>query len=440
MKITIYLITLFISIISLQSCKTADQNVLIFDNQKYYKPCEPSIAINPKNPNHIVAGSILDNVHVSTNGGKSWKSHRLTSSYGVYGDPVICADYDGSFYYCHLADPEKRGWASSRLLESIIVQRSDDTGASWTDGAAVGANPPKDQDKEWICADPYNGNLYMTWTEFDKYNSENPNDHTRILFSASMDKGDTWTKPKSLSFFLGNCLDENDTVEGATPAAGKDGKVFVAWAGHENIYFNRSTDQGKTWMKKETIIANQKGGWNLPIKGMKRVNAMPVLHVDHSGGPHDGRIYVMWGDQRDGETNTNIYLQYSDDDGETWSSDRRIHSDENNAHQYFPWFTIDQSSGFLYAVFYDRKNYDNFLQNDVTLSWSYDGGETWSNRIISERPFQTPPEFIFFGDYNNISAVDGNIRPIWTRYDEGNLSIWTALISERNKNKQVSKP
>jgi hypothetical protein len=39
-----------------------------------------------------------------------------------------------------------------------------------------------------------------------------------------------------------------------------------------------------------------------------------------------------------------------------------------------------------------------------------------------------PEGKVFFGDYNNISAVDGRVRPIWTREDRGVLSVWTALL------------
>ena len=35
---------------------------------------------------------------------------------------------------------------------------------------------------------------------------------------------------------------------------------------------------------------------------------------------------------------------------------------------------------------------------------------------------------VFFGDYNNITAVDGHVRPIWTHEEGGILSVWTALL------------
>jgi len=35
---------------------------------------------------------------------------------------------------------------------------------------------------------------------------------------------------------------------------------------------------------------------------------------------------------------------------------------------------------------------------------------------------------VFFGDYTNITAHDGQVRPIWTRLQGGQLSLWTAIM------------
>jgi len=35
---------------------------------------------------------------------------------------------------------------------------------------------------------------------------------------------------------------------------------------------------------------------------------------------------------------------------------------------------------------------------------------------------------VFFGDYTNITAHNGRIRPIWARADGVSMSIWTAII------------
>ena len=88
--------------------------------------------------------------------------------------------------------------------------------------------------------------------------------------------------------------------------------------------------------------------------------------------------------------------------------------------------TIDQVTGYIWIVFYDRRNYfDN--QTDVFLAVSMDGGQSFSNFKVSESPF-IPYQSIFFGDYTCIAAHNGVVRPIWTRLDGSDLTVYTAII------------
>jgi hypothetical protein len=112
--------------------------------------------------------------------------------------------------------------------------------------------------------------------------------------------------------------------------------------------------------------------------------------------------------------------------GKYLSQPARVNKDEGAHQQFFSWFDLDPVTGYLYWVFYDRRNHQN-NDTDVFLAWSKDGGKTIENSKISERPF-LPTKDVFFGDYNNISAYDGRVRPIWTRMDNGRLSVYTALI------------
>ena len=90
--------------------------------------------------------------------------------------------------------------------------------------------------------------------------------------------------------------------------------------------------------------------------------------------------------------------------------------------------TVDQSNGYLYIVYYDRRNHaDN--HTDVYLSVSKDGGTTFSDYKISENPFYPNPK-MFFGDYTNISACNGVVRPIWTHLDGTKISLFTALVQQ----------
>jgi hypothetical protein len=393
------------------------QNVKI---SNLYNPNEPSIMIDPKNPNVLIAGSNLNNYYISLDTGYTWTENTLHSSFSVWGDPTIAVDTLSNFYFFHLSNP-----TSGSFIDRIVCQKSSNNGTTWSDGSFTGLNGTKGQDKQWCAIDRTNNNIYLTWTQFDHYGSANSNDSSIILFSKSTDAGVSWSSPVRINKRAGDCLDKDSTVEGAVPAVGPNGEIYVAWAGPNGLSFNRSLDQGNTWLNQEITIASIPGGWDFSIAGIYRCNGLPVTTCDLSNGPNRGTIYVNWADQRNGTTNTDIWLVKSTDGGQTWSSPARVNDDNSNKQQFLTWMAIDQTNGYLYFVFYDRRNYSND-STDVYMALSMDGGNTFINKKISQSPF-FPNAAVFFGDYTNITVDNGIIRPIWTRLNNGLLSIWTNI-------------
>jgi hypothetical protein len=385
-------------------------------------PEEPSIYMDPTNTDHLIAGANIDMYFYSNDGGWTWESGTLTSTYGVWGDPCVIVDTAGDYYFFHLSDPPGGNW-----IDRIVCQKSTDNGMTWNQGSYMGLNGTKAQDKHWAVVDRTNNNIYVTWTQFDDYGSANPSDSSIILFSKSTNGGLSWSTPFRLSEKAGDCLDGDNTTEGAVPAVGPNDEIYVAWACGENIYFDQSYDGGITWLDHDINVTDMPGGWDLTVSGISRCNGMPVMVCDLSQGPNRGTLYVNWADTRNGETDVDIWLSKSTDGGQTWSPPIRVNNDPPGKQQFFTWMAIDQSNGYLYFVFYDRRYYDNNL-TDVYMASSVDGGESFFNFKVSESPF-LPWSNIFFGDYNNITAHNNVVRPIWTRLDEGVLSIWTAIIN-----------
>jgi hypothetical protein len=359
----------------------------------------------------MAAAANINYYYISTNAGKSWTENNLTSPLGVWGDPVVIFDNKNNLYYSHLANPIEGYW-----IDRIVIQKSSDNGATWNDGAGTGFNFPEDrprpkfQDKEWLAADltdsEYRNNIYVSWTEFDRYNSRDPKDSSRIRFSKSTDLGETWSDAMVISDKGGDCLDGDETVEGAVPAVGPEGQIYTSWSGPLGIMFDKSTDGGKSFGK-DIFVTDQPGGWDFEIRG---------------------NVYILWSDQRNGENNTDIFFVKSDDEGETWSDPLKVNNDSTGRHQFFCWMAVDSSNGNIYALFYDRRN-SSGLTTEVYLARSTDGGDSFTNYKISESAF-TPRSDVFFGDYTNIAAYKGQIRPIWMRMDRGNLSVWTCLIED----------
>jgi len=383
---------------------------------------EPSIAINPNNTDELIAGTVMDDYYYSKDGGRTWKSETIECEYGVYGDPVMHIDQQGRFYYFHLSRK------SERRMDRIVCQYKDGEEGEWMTSYTE-PTEREAQDKHWVAECPKTGNLYLTWTQFDKYGSKKPEDSSVIMFARSIDNGKNWLKPKRISKLAGDCRDGDDTVEGAVPAVRSDGTVYVVWTGPHGIRMNISKDHGETWLSEELFVTNQIGGWTFSIPGIKRCNGLPIVKVDNSGGENDGRIYINWSDQRNGENDTDVFLIFSDDEGKTWSDVKRVNQDGANNQQFFTWMDIDQTDGNIYFVFHDRRN-GKGNETGVYAAYSKDGGNSFVDFPISKNLF-LPNEKHFFGDYNNIVAHNGVIRPIWPEMNKGKISLYTALLSKQ---------
>lgn len=384
-------------------------------------PNEPSIAMDYKNPFRMMVGNNIDVYHASEDGGLTWQTNTLHSSLGVWGDPCLVTDTLGNFYYFHLSNVRSRDW-----IDRIVCQRSSDMGVTWTDGSGIGYIPGKQQDKEWAVVNPINNEIYVTWTQFDDYGSNNPNDSSTIRFSKSSDMGMTWSEPVRLSQTAGDCVDSDLTVEGAVPAVGPEGQIYVSWSGPAGIMFDRSIDGGVTWLENDIPVDPQPGGWDIDIPGISRSNGMPVTDCDRSNGPERGTIYINWSDTRNGMDDADIWFAKSTDGGNTWTEAKRVNDDGPGKQQFFTWMTVDQVTGKIWIIFYDRRNHPD-IATDVYMAVSGDGGDTFVNFKVSEEPF-IPNDFIFFGDYTNIAAVNDTVRPVWIRLHNNELSLLTALV------------
>jgi hypothetical protein len=411
------LVALFIAVYAYAGAQ--HQNVLISTS---YSPNEPSIIINPKNTNQLYGGANIASYYYSDDAGYTWQEGILTSQEnGVWGDPVMLCDTTGAFYFFHLANPPVGNW-----IDRIVCQKTPAFGGTWNDGSYMGLNGTKAQDKHWAAVDRTNNNIYVTWTQFDAYGTADPAYYSNIMFSRSFDAGGSWSQAKQINKISGDCLDDDNTTEGAVPCIGPDGEIYVSWAGPAGIVFDRSFDKGDTWLDDDIFVADIGGGWAYDIPGIYRANGMPVTCCDLSGGPNTGTIYINWSDQRNGPGDTDVWLSKSTDGGNTWSEPLRVNNDPPGKQQFFTWMDLDQVTGHIWIVFYDRRNYDD-TNTDVYLARSTDGGETFTNFRVSDTPF-IPSSNIFFGDYTNITAYNDVVRPIWARCHESQMSIMTAIV------------
>ncbi len=375
---------------------------------------EISVAINPTNPKNIVIGANLKGLWYTNDGGETWISSSISSKYGVWGDPALEFDAEGNLYYSHLSNADF--W-----LDRIVVQKSTDGGITWVEDEGLGFNNQTQHDKEWIVADmneksPHFGDLYVTWTEFDSYGSDLPEDSTRILFSRSSSSGEFWSDAIVISDSSGNCIDDDETVEGAVPCIGPSGEIYVSWAGPLGIMFDKSLDGGYSFGK-DIFATNQISGWNYDIPNYKRCNGLPVTSCDLSHSEYRGRIYILYSDQVSND-NTNVYIIKSDDKGETWSNPIDVTGVQEESHQFMAWMDIDDLTGYIYVAYYDNRNYPNNNMSDIYLATSKDGGASFQNIKLNEYSI-TPQKSTFMGDYLGIDVYNGHVWIAWTSSPDG---------------------
>lgn len=222
---------------------------------------EPSIAVNPASPNMIVAGA---------------NDYRL-------GAPI------GAAFYTSL-----------------------DGGASWTDGFPpfpLLAGPPVQPDEDQV--------------------------------STSEEGGDPDAPTGGGGQFIEPPFGTGDPVVAfgrARPGSsdpdlfGGESVVYYGYLGisasfcEHGIFVSRSKN-GLTWTRPAVPTLLPRQGLFTPVywdqlDDCSVFNDKPWIAVDRSGGPHDGRVYVVWArfvsDEGRFQQST-IEMAYSDDDAETWS-------------------------------------------------------------------------------------------------------------------------
>jgi len=202
MKITRLLLTLCAASLTAQQLPPAPKAHLTDINPKPGFFNEPSIAVNPNNPQQaVVAWQVNASAAYSDDGGQSWSIAEGTApkDYRVSGDVSVTYDSSGRAVLCYIAF-DKLGtsqyWAHGATRNGIFVRRSPDGGKTWEpDAAAVIAHDSTPgipfEDKPYIVADtigPHPGNLYIGWTQFTLTASD-------LLFSRSTDGGLSWSQP-----------------------------------------------------------------------------------------------------------------------------------------------------------------------------------------------------------------------------------------------------
>jgi hypothetical protein len=377
---------------------------------------EPSIAVNPNNPNQVV-GVAGRWAAYSTDGGLTFTPVLPAGEEGrAGGDCSLAFDDKGNVFISFLSI-QKNGlpgyWGHGPGANGIWIRRSTDGGKTWDKepvGVKVWTGEESDiklEDMPRIWSDtqpqsPFRGNLYMAWIEWQLTQSI-------VLFSRSTDAGQTWSTPQRISTKAGWPRDDNGAVVGIIGTVAPNGTQYVVWNEGLNVTLAVSRNGGKTFEPSHPIfdVGPPYFGGATTIPGVSRCMGFPQIGLDGQRGT----LYVTWSDFRHGDVD--VFISRSENHGRTWTPPMRVNDDpmHDGADQFLQWMTVDPKDGSVYVQFYDRRDDPENRKTRVTLARSTDGGKTFTNYAWSDEPFTGQNAFL--GDYEWVTAYNGRVYGIW---------------------------
>lgn len=275
----------------------------------------------------------------STDLGDSWTTKIVKDARGLTGTatenntPVssIAVDSSGArdvvYVTWRKALPEQ---LNPPFQRAPMLAVSTDAGDTWSEPIDLQAKYPKmiknaqGQDVPYVMsfnapslATNDNGTLFVVWP----LNTVGitPVPPAPIIIGRTTDRGATWefndVSPPSP-------YTEHVNILKWSPAGGPQGSLHVIYedkpgqsprGADRDIYYQRSTDEGRTWT--EPKMLNDDNPADLAVQITPNLDVTP-----------DGRVDAVWWDFRDdkGAIATDVYYSFSTNNGDTWSKNTRI--------------------------------------------------------------------------------------------------------------------
>lgn len=384
---------------------------------------EVQLAINPANnmnmimgPNDLnsLFGPGIDNVWTTMDGGTTWSQVAIPNPIGAMaaGDPSVTFDRTGRAVYTHLITDATGGLGVASAV-------SNDGGLTWTAGLITPVSTALFNDHQYVVAGPDVNNLatdrfYTAWQQAGAGN---------IVVASSSTDGINWTPFVQVSDTLGT-LD-------SPLAVGANGELYVAFqdisqANQARILVDRSLDGGLTFGT-DVLIAttnvngfNDNGGlYNIPAQATRGLRWTLSMDIDRASN----RLYVAYHDRPDnrGHDDLDIFVQASDDGGLTWNAlgqnPVRVNDDNTTNSQFFPWLSVDQSSGNVGVGWYDTRNDPNNVLTEYHVAISANRGESFQSNIQLAQG-QTNANVADpgnqYGDYSGTAFAGGVLYGVWS--------------------------
>jgi hypothetical protein len=384
---------------------------------------EPSIAVDPTNPNRIAIGwrqfdTILSNfrqagVGYSQDGGHTWTFPDVLDRGTFRSDPVLEFDAEGNFYYLSLYVPGG--------LFLCDVFKSQDGGATWgSPFFAFGG------DKAWLTIDRTEGigrgNIYQAWSVSAGCCGE-------ATFSRLTPDGQIFSTPTIIPL----------SPRWGTLSVGPDGELYIAGIGSSGgiavIRSSNAQDSDATPVFELATNVNlggsiQFGGGPNPGGLMGQV----WVATDHSNSQTRGNVYLLASVLASDSDPLDVMFARSTDGGETWSEPIRVNDDPvgNGAWQWFGTMSV-APNGRIDVVWNDTRDTFAYFLSELFYSYSTDGGLTWSENVPVSEVFNSLegwPSQNKLGDYYDMISDDLGVSVAYAATFNGEQDVYYLRIGE----------
>jgi hypothetical protein len=348
---------------------------------------EPSIAVDPTNPNRIVIGwrqfdTVLSDFRqagwgYSHDGGATWVFPGVLEEGVFRSDPVLSVDSAGTFYYYSL-----------RFLDDgypCDMFQSVDGGVSW--GAPTYAFGG---DKAWMTIDgtvgPGAGHIYAYWTHY--YSCCDGS------FTRSTDGGVTYETPLSVL----------NQLHWGTLAVAPDGPLYASGAGGRIGKSTNADDNGMA-TSFDWLTSVDMGGFGGIYGGEPNPDGLlgqNWVATARPGGPYPHDVYMLETTRTSIDPGDITFVR-SGDGGATWGAPVRVNDDAlgNGAWQWFGTMSV-APNGRIDAVWNDTRNTPAANLSELFYAYSWDRGATWSANVPVSPEFDSHigwPNQNKLGDY-----------------------------------------
>ena len=379
---------------------------------------EPSIAVDPTNPDRIVIGwrqfdIVSSNFRqagyaYSLDGGETWTFPGPLDPGNFRSDPVLDFDNNGNFYYNSL---------QGTFACDVFAIR--DGGVVWE--APV---PAHGGDKQWMRVDRTNGDgadhIYAQWNQ-----------------SFSVCEGDfTRSSDDSLSYEA--CASVPNSPRWGTLAVDEEGILYIVGTTGGGFEVTRSLNArnaGEDIVWETPVAADLDGFLNVgePINPAGLVGQVWV-DVDISDGSGAGNVYVAASVGRFSNSDPgDVMFARSTDGGLTFEPPVRINTDTGtSAYQWFGTMSV-APNGRIDIIWLDTRDAPSGTFDSVLYySFSEDQGTTWSENTPLSVPFNPNigyPQQDKMGDYFDMVSDNEAAHLAWTNTINGGQDVYYSRIT-----------